>query len=209
MTTKFIDNYVKKYLLNNNQYHRILNAGSGGKKYKTQSKLYHLDIAEKTLKGVENAYAGNIIKMPFENNFFDMIVCVGTVINYCEIEKAISEINRVLKKGGILILEYERCGSAFVLPKLRNNDFTIFDHIYFGEPHQTLLYSDRYVSILLKKHGFVIKKAAKFNVALPFIEMFASEEFAHKVHFFEMLFRKLPFISNYAHNRIITCEKLT
>ena len=91
---------------------------------------------------------------------------------------------------------------------MRNTDFTVFDHTYFEEPHQTLLYSDKYVSILLKKYGFAIKKAVKFNVVLPVIEILASEKIAHKIHFLEPLFQKLPFISDYAHNRIIICKKL-
>ncbi len=45
--------------------------------------------------------------MPFNNLFFDNILCVGSVLNYCDALTALSELSRVLKPNGNLILEYE------------------------------------------------------------------------------------------------------
>lgn len=45
--------------------------------------------------------------LPFAENSIDNILCVGSVLNYCDAIAAISEFNRVLKYNGHLILEYE------------------------------------------------------------------------------------------------------
>ena len=47
-------------------------------------------------------------ELPFENNQFDLVNCCGSVLSSIEnYEEAIKEISRVLKPGGILILEVE------------------------------------------------------------------------------------------------------
>jgi len=208
MTTSFIDKYVIAALKCFDGSNLILNAGSGGKLYPTCAQQFHIDIAENTLIGIENAYVSNIIDMPFENNTFDCVICVGSVINYCEINKAIAEINRVLKVNGTLIIEYERSGSGFAINHARNKDLIIFFHTYFGEPHKNLLYSDKYFFQVLKKNGFIYNNLAKFNTTIPFCEMFASDKFAHKMKFFEPLLRRLPIVSQYSHNAILTCKKV-
>lgn len=42
--------------------------------------------------------------MPFQNNLFDAVLCGYSLRDAIELEQAIAEIHRVLKKGGILII---------------------------------------------------------------------------------------------------------
>ena len=70
MTTAFIDKFVSKIIKSLNDTSVLLNAGSGGKIYETDAKQIHIDIAENTLKNVQNSYIGNIINMPFNNGYF-------------------------------------------------------------------------------------------------------------------------------------------
>lgn len=207
MTTSYIDKFVNKIIKSLNSNDVMLNAGSGGKCYDTIARQIHIDIAENTIKHIPNSYVGNIINMPFKDDFFDCIVCVGTVINYCEAEKAIKEFSRIAKKNAILILEYERLGSGFLADILDNADYTVFIHKYFEETHENLLYSDSYIYRLLSNNGFVIKKSKKFNVTIPWIERFLSENVAHKMVVFEKIFRLIPCINKYAHNEIVVCKK--
>lgn len=48
---------------------------------------------------------GDITKMPFKNNSFDVILCLDVLehLDYITQKRALLEINRVLKKGGIAI----------------------------------------------------------------------------------------------------------
>lgn len=206
MTTKYIDRFVNDEIRVFKEYDTILNAGSGGKVYKTVSKLVHLDIAENTLCHVNDAVIGNIVDMPFSDEVFDCVICVGTVINYCEAEKAIKEIRRILKRNALFILEYERSGSGLISSKERDEDILIFHHEYFSEPHQNFLYSDAFVERLLLKNGFKIVKESKFNVTIPWSERFVSEKVAHALTIFEPLFQKIEYINQYAHNRILVCK---
>lgn len=207
MTTTFIDKYVNKVLKKFDEHTLILNAGSGGKCYTTKAVQYHLDIAENTLKYVKNAFVGNITQMPFDAKLFDCVVCVGTVINYCEASKVIQEISRVSKKNSFLILEYERNESGLIEKNCRKLDCSLFFHTYFSEQHCNFLYSDRYIEELLKEQGYTVIKSQRFNTTIPLFEMFTSEKTAHKMTFLEPVLRNLPIINSYSHNRIIVCKK--
>ena len=145
--------------------------------------------------------------MPFENSIFDCVICVGTVINYCEIEKAIKEISRVSKENALLVLEYERSGSGLVVSHLRNNNTIVFEHSYFNEPHKNLLYSDKYVKKVLTNYNYKILQNKKFNTTIPFFEMFISEKKAHNLTIFEPIIRNIPIINSFSHNEILICKK--
>ncbi len=49
--------------------------------------------------------AGNLIKLPFEDESFDYILCWGVLMHIPELEKAIAEITRVLRRGGSLVIQ--------------------------------------------------------------------------------------------------------
>ena len=103
---KVITSYIKRTDIFRNSI--VLNAGSAGNSYEIECDLmYHVDIADEKIKNIDNAVVASIENMPFENMFFDNILCVGSVLNYCDALSALSELSRVLKTNGNLILEYE------------------------------------------------------------------------------------------------------
>lgn len=207
MTTSFIDDYVNAYVRTLTEEDVVLNAGSGGKTYTTRASMVHVDIAENTLVGCSNAYVCNILDLPFEHRTFDCVICVGTVINYCEIEKALAELSRVSKDEAYLILEYERSGSGFLENGIRNLDRVVFNHEYFDVPHKNLLYSDELVKSILEKNGFHILEAKYFNTSIPWLERYISDDLAHKLVFLEDIMQKITYFSRYSHNCILLCRK--
>lgn len=208
MTTAFIDRFVNSIVRDLSDEDVLLNAGSGGKTYYTNASIFHVDIAENTLTNCKNAYACNVIDMPFSNETFDCVVCVGTVINYCNLEDALAEISRVSKHESILILEYERSGTAFLNKEKRNIDKVVFNHEYFDIPHKNLLYSDELVHRILKQNGYEVLIMEYFNTAIPWLEQYFSDNIAHKLVFLEKLMRKISVFSKYSHNSILVCKKL-
>ena len=62
---------------------------------------------------------GDITKMPFPDNHFDMVLCLDTIehLHYSDQEKAIEELNRVLKQDGILVISIPNL--AHFLSRLR------------------------------------------------------------------------------------------
>ena len=73
-------------------------------------KIYGVDISENMLKiceakGIQNAefLFGSIIKIPFEDTKFDVVVSVGVLQNFNGgLDKAIKELCRVVRAGGYL-----------------------------------------------------------------------------------------------------------
>ena len=67
-----------------------------------------LEIAKKKIKNeAVNFIIADAICLPFENSTFDFITCTFGIRNFQEIEKAIVEARRVLKKGGkFAIMEF-------------------------------------------------------------------------------------------------------
>jgi len=97
---------------------RILDLGCGqGRDVIYLAKLgfdsYGIDISKVAIKKIKkrcgaknlHAFVGNSEKLPFENNFFDAVYC-GWVLEYTNIKKSISEIERVVKKYGIVYLVF-------------------------------------------------------------------------------------------------------
>lgn len=50
---------------------------------------------------------GNIHDMPYSSNEFDIIMCGWTLVYSEDLEKAVGEINRVLKVSGVLIFTFD------------------------------------------------------------------------------------------------------
>jgi ubiquinone/menaquinone biosynthesis C-methylase UbiE len=65
---------------------------------------------------------GNVSNMPFQSNVFNFIICVLAFKNFKEPLKALKEMHRVLKPGGIaLIMDLNRKASIRVTKKIAEN----------------------------------------------------------------------------------------
>ena len=65
-----------------------------------------LDISGEVLKKIDYGIKiqTSLTDIPLNDNYMDVIFCIGVVHHIPEMEKSISEIMRVLKKGGMLFL---------------------------------------------------------------------------------------------------------
>lgn len=78
---------------------------------KGAKKVYGVDIDKNALKIARTYYShpsveyirGDVLSLPFPDNFFDVIVSFETIEHILDTEKYISEIKRVLKPDGIFI----------------------------------------------------------------------------------------------------------
>lgn len=209
-TTRIIGRLVRSSTKGYNKQAVVLNAGSGGNLYGTTfTNMYHVDIAKNKLKGLLNSFVSSIEDMPFQDKMFDIIICVGTVINYCDIERAFGELVRVLKDDGIILLEYERSGSALIDVDERNKDCIIFEHNYEGENHANLLYSDSYVEEVLENNGLYVKKYKYFHTTIPFIQLLVSQKISEILNIFDGFISRFHSVNKYSHNKFLVCEKKT
>lgn len=98
---KLLEDYLKDYSLK--IYGTILDIGSKDARYANwfKDKVISIDINPDSNK---NVLKGDIYKLKFENSSFDSVLATE-VFEYLEDPKqAISEIYRILKKDGILLL---------------------------------------------------------------------------------------------------------
>lgn len=107
---------------------KILDAGCGGggfakalKYYRNDSKLYGVDISAKAIKyarydarGVIFG-AGDLYKLPYKDNYFDAVVVEDVLEHLDHPQKALKEIGRVLKEGGVFSAFIPVEGSKFSL----------------------------------------------------------------------------------------------
>ena len=82
-----------------------------------------------TKKGKNLKYiVGNVYEIPFKKRYFDTVVSIETIEHLEDHEKFLSEIRRVLKKGGILIIS--------------SPDKIVEDHLFDNPHHINLLYKN-------------------------------------------------------------------
>lgn len=113
------EDWLKKTLLSLPKNQKILDAGAGEGQYKkfcAHLKYYSQDIAiydglgdnSGIQKGKRNYNSldiiSDIVNIPVEDESFDSIMCIEVLEHIVDPNKALSELTRILKKGGKLIL---------------------------------------------------------------------------------------------------------
>jgi SAM-dependent methyltransferase len=133
---------------------RILNAGSGGRTHGISAPMTHLDLVESKLVRIERRMVGNVSAIPSPDESFDVVICVGSVINYADPLCAIREFSRILRTGGLLILEYERSASFEHLCRYPRWQSCLRVKTFYGSlPTQLWVYGDGFIDGLLSASG--------------------------------------------------------
>jgi SAM-dependent methyltransferase len=137
----------------------VLNLGSGGNSYQLNAKtIVDVDIVDTKIARCPMPIVADAQELPFRDGSFDFVLCVGSVLNYCDAIAACREIVRVLTPGGRLILEFESSASAeyIGLSQYRQNSVSV-EASYQGQMETIWLYSPKYVrSILGALRAFVV-----------------------------------------------------
>lgn len=202
---KYIQDYIDELQFKNTQV--ILNAGCGKTTYKTCATIIHMDIIEEYVNLFQNYLVGSIEKIPLQDCSVNCVICVGSVINYVDIQKAISEFSRILKPNGILILEYERSNSAeFLFTKKYAKTIFMQTYQYNNQTHYLWMYDEKFVIQLAEFYKFSCKKKYRFHsLSSLFYRFGLSEKKAAKYSKFDD--RLQPFSYFFAHNEIFIFEK--
>lgn len=199
-THNYVTQKVQAYLQALSSDSIVLNAGAGDTRYYSPAMIYDVDIAENKLKDSQHPVVASIERLPFKDNFFNVVICVGSVLNYCDLYAALSELSRVLAHGGLLCIEYERSQSAeFLFTKNYNSN--IFSNIYDynGQQHKLWLYSDSYIVQFLKQSHIKIVHKDYFHGVSSLVARFTrNEPKASKMALYD---RNFPWLLKFtAHN---------
>ena len=153
----------------------------------------------------------SIENLPFKATIFDGILCVGSVINYCDAVATISEFSRVLKEGGKLILEYENSWSYEYRNKNSyKSSASIITTTFQKESHQNWIFSYKYINSILRSYNFRILKTYRFHILSAFmLSKGYSEQDSVKYVKFDKILQYIPFIKNHSSNVMVICEKQT
>lgn len=189
----------------------VLNAGSGGNSYNIScGEMVHVDVAEKKLEGIPNAVVSSVESMPFPDARFDGIVCVGSVINYCDAGAVIAEFSRLSKPGAVLVLEFESSGGfEYRKSACYKESATVVTVQFQGSAHTQWLYSVPYIKSLLKAYRFSIQDVFPYHICSAFaLSSNGQEEKSVKFARFDTLARRIPLLAAHANNHIIRCSKV-
>lgn len=164
-TYTILKKYVQDWLIRNTTARMlILNAGCGNTTYNTPAEIIYMDIVEDYISSFKQYIVGSVEKIPLEDHSIDGIICVGSVLNYVDAQKTISEFSRILKPQGFLILEFERTKSAEFLftPEYKKTIFLKRYH-YNGQEHFLWMYNERFIIQLLEYYNLKLKTKYRFH----------------------------------------------
>lgn len=139
---------------------RLLNAGAGIYSLQTSNcDEYFVDLFSSPIAGRKNAVCGSIELLPFRDEAFGCIVCVGEVLSYCDPAIALKEFERILAPVGYLVLDFGSTRSIRRwLTKMFGRTADIAVDEYNGSAERVWRYSPSYIRELLQANGFQIRK---------------------------------------------------
>jgi len=98
---------------------KILEAGSGAGRFtevllKYCAEVYSFDISNAVEANYKNnmphrnltLFQGDVMNIPFQDEFFDISLCLGVLQHTPDTIESIKELTRVLKKGGKLVIDH-------------------------------------------------------------------------------------------------------
>ena len=146
--------------INNIHFNKVLDLGCGTgvilkeiSSINSDVELFGLDLSEnmiakatQRLGTTANLSVGDAENLPYADNTFDLVCCVESFHHYPNPKKALSEINRVLKNGGLFLL----CDTWTRSPIRQILNF----FIRFSSDGDVHIYSENEISKLLKVTRF-------------------------------------------------------
>lgn len=201
-----IEKYLNKQTFLPNTY--TLNAGSGGNDYGLKINMHHRDLAENKINHFTDYSVGSIEILPQNNKLFDYIICVGSVINYCDAVAVISEFDRVIKNNGILYLEFESSfGYEHRKFKYYKKSAEVVNLKYFGDYWKQWIYSPDYIKAILKHYGFKVVDDYRFHILSAYAySNWLDENKSTKFCKFDYILRH-TFFKKHANNVLLKCIK--
>lgn len=190
----------------------VLLVGSGGIEYKIspEGNLIHLDLALRHLKGFPLAVAGIAEDMPFADNTFDAVACVGSVLNYCDFKKSIQEISRISKNGSVIFLEAETSNSIEYLGKeCFWKDHHLAETFFGAETEHIYVISATALFNAIHAAGLAVKSVSRFHtLTSAILRASGKKNFQDWVYVIDAWLSKVPYINKFAGNIIVCCVKI-
>ena len=106
---------LKKFVANN-KIHKTLDLGCGTGRLSNSllqisDQVYGVDVSTEVLKIAKKKYPklklsqAEVTDLPYQDNYFDLIIINGSLHHFFAVEETLKEAYRVLKSGGLLVIE--------------------------------------------------------------------------------------------------------
>lgn len=147
---------------------RILDLGCGNGNIlkmlqdRVEVRFYGLDISEKMVEEAKKRLGaaaqlsvGDAENLPYEDGFFDVVICNASFHHYPDAQKAAAEMGRVLKPGGLLIL-----GDPTMPPVM----IDLFNRtLKWSNSGDVKLWKKKEIFSLFKRNGFFPEEWKRLN----------------------------------------------
>lgn len=188
----------------------ILNVGSGGYSLGiTGSHHIHIDIVEHHIRGIECAVVASAEKLPIIDGCAELCVCVGSVLNYCNLVLCLHEFLRVLSHSGELIIHIEISDSfEFLNTNAFRKDVDIVDTFYNHSRERVIVYSTSYIMRSLWEIGFDVISVEHVHIFSALAYLFTrNERLSSLFARLDVFAARIPFVRNFSDSIIIHCKK--
>ena len=147
-------------------------------------KLFGIDINRNSIKFAKtkaNAsfYCASLHGEKFKANFFDCVTCFDVLEHDADIRGNLKEIYRILKPGGLLVIQVPNCKSAMAYLCGQHWD-------WWSVPDHVLHFSPSVLSKILEDNGFVIKRLFTWEPAKEFVANIRGTIKARVTHFLSL-----------------------
>lgn len=190
----------------------ILNAGAGGNDLGLDPpSTINLDISPSRISSMLNPIVASVEALPLSDGSIDTLICVGSVINYCDAAAAISEFGRVVRPGGVVVLEFESSYSAeLITQKTYGRSSAVAETFYANQEEVVWVYSPSHIRNLLKAAGLVVFRNVPIHILSPWVLLLSrSQRMATSIAYLDRLVRGVPLLTRWASNHLFFCEKRT
>ena len=190
----------------------ILNVGSGSNDFGFEgASLINVDISEKQIAHLANRVVAHCESLPFASECARLVVCVGSVINYCDAPRLIGELTRVTQPGGLLILEFESSYSAELRRQSAYGQAAAIAETFYGEREEPIwVYSPKFVFALLEVSGLKILRTVPIHILSTWaLLVLGDSNKAAVMASVDPWVRAIPVLSRWASNHLVFCAKQT
>ncbi|MCD4760593.1 class I SAM-dependent methyltransferase [bacterium] len=168
--------------LGDRKIEKALELGSGTGRmannlFQVSDEVYGIDQSQEVLKIAQNKYpklklsCGEVTNLPYQDNFFDLIIINGSLHHFFAVEKTFQQAYRVLKPGGAFVLlgepnsQFMKLSNVFyyiwIMDRITAKIFGMFSHKDTpAEPIEpdAESYVPQELKIKLTKSGFDVQR---------------------------------------------------
>lgn len=211
-TRRKIESFIQKHMGIISNCDFIINAGSAGESYGIDDmKTLHIDLISKRIINKPNNLVTNLERIPVDPEIADIVLCVGSVVNYTDLLKTIQEFSRISKKEAYLILEFE-CSNTLELIFSRDikANALIKKTYYRGKETRIWYYSKNWVEKILKEYGYKVISNDQWHYLSPLVLKISNKmNFSTYFSKLDSIIKHLPFVNKFYSNYILLARRIS